>query len=265
MASENLEFGTVMESLMRSGRTGEHLTPDELIDYSEGNLPPDREDEALDHLAGCPECASAVLDLTSFPELRQTQPCPTLREMWDDWREVQRELGLEPAPAVSTAATSKTSSGTRLWVWQAVAATLLVPLLVLGFWTRDLQQRIGQLSEPHGAVLVEDLMSADRITRGTGDQNTTEVPPNVRVVMWTLVTRHLEDYPAYEVDITQAAAPEQLVWRGPVQRLPGEVSYTLTFSRDYLASGEYVLALYGVQEGVRTPIARYERAVRHVQ
>ena len=50
-------------------RSGSHPAPDELVSYHAGQLDDDEREQILRHLAICPECARAALDIANFPDV----------------------------------------------------------------------------------------------------------------------------------------------------------------------------------------------------
>ncbi|MEM9552926.1 MAG: hypothetical protein AAGC60_01605 [Acidobacteriota bacterium] len=55
----------------------EHPTPEVLLAYHERRLPSPAREALLDHLALCPRCSRAVLDLARFPRIEARAPDPT--------------------------------------------------------------------------------------------------------------------------------------------------------------------------------------------
>jgi hypothetical protein len=63
-----------LNRLARQRRRGQpHLTSGELDAYQSGDLAPDREEAARNHLAVCPDCVTRLTALTGFPRLLSDQ------------------------------------------------------------------------------------------------------------------------------------------------------------------------------------------------
>ncbi|MDP9119820.1 MAG: zf-HC2 domain-containing protein, partial [Acidobacteriota bacterium] len=78
----------------------EHPSPDLLIGYCLGALPPEDDDRLQDHLTLCPECARLVLDLTALAAPSPPAPHPSEPGLTREWERLSARLAGEEIPAL---------------------------------------------------------------------------------------------------------------------------------------------------------------------
>jgi|DewCreStandDraft_5_1066085.scaffolds.fasta_scaffold00540_37 anti-sigma factor RsiW len=134
----NDEFRRYLEALDGEweDQAGRHLQEDELIAYARGQLATDVE-RLQSHLLRCDACAAALKDVADFfgPRREGEEPIGerALRREWKTfWRRVQAEEG--------AAARKPLPIGFASRAMFALAASLLVAVGLMGFWTWHLRQ-----------------------------------------------------------------------------------------------------------------------------
>jgi len=249
--SEKPDLDDALRELAEEDRRspGEHPDPVALLDYLEGRLPDAEADRVEEHLARCPDCAQAVLDFAAFPNLEPPteEHRLTPADVQSRWRELQARLEAERRPVWQ-----------RHQVLLPLAAGLFVAAVGLGAWAGALREKVERLEGPWGNAYPLGLRPESAERRGGGVQ---EVPAGVdRVVLYLSLVTEEREYPAYEVDVTEAGG--RRVFAGvPVRRGP-DGGFVLPLPVESLPSGETVLELYGVEAGRRTPLETYTVAVR---
>lgn len=154
--SERLKasFRIIAEQMNRE--SGGHPSAEDLVDYHAGILQPEVEDRLQEHLSVCSECTQLLLDLPAFsrpggeegPSLSKAD----LTEAWERMRH-RFSMGKEtPTPGTDGRTRFPFSLSSAAWPY-ALAASLAVLSLALGFWTislwsekRQLARQIGQIS-----------------------------------------------------------------------------------------------------------------------
>ena len=72
--------------LARGANLVVHPTPQSLVRYRAGELPPDRQSEIQEHFLFCPHCAELLLDLGRFAAAGQGPVAPPDRALTEAWR-----------------------------------------------------------------------------------------------------------------------------------------------------------------------------------
>ncbi|MDY7094396.1 MAG: hypothetical protein SX243_15605 [Acidobacteriota bacterium] len=162
-----------------------HPDPVELLDYAQRSLDPQRREQVQAHLVSCPECAGAVLDFESFPDLESPSAEDQLAEdeltehelerQWRALREAQARADLEesdptavPAPAAIPTSAPTSPATTAGWSarWtRAAAAALVFAAVGLGLWSF-----LGGGEEPPAPVLRADLAFTSLIPDAAGTE-----------------------------------------------------------------------------------------------
>ncbi len=188
---------------------GEHPDPEVLLAYQQEDLPEAEAERIRDHLALCRECGELVLDFAAFPGLEPPAGGPRVdrREIRERWRELQAAMGGARMPAWRRSA-----------VVLPLAAAFLVAALGLGAWNVSLRERLTEATAPRGIVPVFDVSPESRVTRGTS-RNTLQLPATADRVVVSLLVGEPRDFPAYEVDLTDAGG-RRLVAGLEVRRAP---------------------------------------------
>lgn len=244
-----------------SGRSaiGEHPSPDDLIAYTERELPGPERQQIQRHLAICPECAQTVLDLESFPdiELRDEALRRSDEEEAADWRSLRRLLTAPNSPAVP-APTERPRVGRRrvsARLFELAAAALLAVAVGLGLWAARLHRQVEtlsrELSAPRANLFVSDLMPQSR-RRGTA---VLQVPAQASELVLILNVEDLRSFPDYEVALLDGR--NVLLWRKRGLRRGPEGNFGLSLPRASIPAGPCQIRLFGLAGSQRTPLATY--------
>jgi len=229
----------------------DHPTPDELLDYHAGDLNADERERIQDHLALCPACVRAVLDLDAFPHVEALRPEEGLADdeitaEWEHFRERTGKVRLLGGVR---------RFGPAAIPW-AVAAGLVLAVLGLSLRLNRLQQRVGELAAPHSSVQLVDLFPAgggvERSERGAG---AVQPAPWAERFVLILNLADVGSFPEYAAEITAADGRE--IWRGGGLRRSPEGTFALEVPRRLLPAGAYRIRLFGSALSGPTPVAEY--------
>lgn len=222
----------------------DHPSPEDLVAYRQGRLEPAEAENLQDHLVLCPECADHLAELESFVEAGSQGP-PQARSLPETsaWRALQSRLRAPGRPAL-----------------QALAASLLVAALGLGFWAFhqhgaavELREQLARLSQPQPAATLVDLYPASGVRGVDGGPS----PVDLGAADHLTVILHVPespDAPAYEVDIVGSRG--RTLWSGRVS-MDAHGTLTLGIPRSFLDAGEYRIVLYGVTGDAREPLETF--------
>jgi len=209
----------------------EHPMPDELVDYQAGDVTAEERERIQEHLALCPACSQAVLDVAPLPEVRLSDR--TVAAAWARFEGRRR-------PAV--------------WPW-SLAAALLLAVLGLAF---ELSLMRWEVAAPRAGLQIVDLLPVgEDVQRSGGDASAVvQAPEWVDHLVLVLNLTHDPVLPVYAFRITAADGRE--VWRGEDLRPGADGALTLEVPRRLLPAGEYRIGLYG--NGA--PVAEYTLRIR---
>lgn len=246
--SEQATYRKHIEALAQARRPEQHPEPQVLIDYHERRLQPDAVEEIQDHLALCPQCASAIIDLARFPEIPASLTAEEEEQALKQLRN-RLELTASQGPPVP-------SNETAGWFsWRTIAAAALLVASLQAIWIVHLSRQATV-----GNSLIIDLFDTTVVRRSIDPERTTEIPPWVDTLVWVLNTNSLESYPRYELEVAPRNATESIIWSGSVVR-DQSGSFKVSIPRSSMPAGDYVFRLFGLDEGERRPLARFERTV----
>lgn len=216
-----------------------HPTPQELVAYHAGELPPEAEARILGHLAICRECSDLLLDLSGFADLKPPEGVPELTDaqVEEDWQALRAKMQKEapqrePVPVVPIRPKPE-----RRWLPIAASLLLAVPLLYL--WARG--------GEQFRSLPIVSLSS--EVQRSEGDE--VEQISSKDGAILSLYFDAEKIYPAYEAEI---AGRTVKVTPPKGEDLP----VALVIERGSLKPGLYKIQLYGLEEGQRAPLGSYD-------
>jgi Putative zinc-finger len=229
----------------------DHPMPDELVDYHVGDLTANERERIQDHLALCPDCARAVLEMDSLPEPETLGPAERLgdRELTAEWERFRERTG--PIRL----------RGGRRWAGGPVLRYGLAAVLALAVagLTFELGRRVGGPQPAALKVQTIDLYPAGEVLRGdeTGDA------PQVGAWADALILRlALENGAAEgEHDAAIVAADGREVWRQSGLRSSPDGVVSLLVPRRALAAGAYLVRLFAAGPGT-APEAEYSLVLR---
>src|SRR5947199_4482567 len=211
------ELDALVRAAAREARQtlGPHPPPEELLGYHAGTWRGEAREQVQGHLALCPDCARAVLDLAAFPRLEPVHPEdePDDAAVAAEWRRFRARARAEPLPRLALA--RLTTSGVA---W-GLAASLLLATVGLSVWISRLR---GELSRPRADIRLVDLVPGDTAERSTAPAAEVHVPPATDRIVFILNLggmRALRSWPEYRVEI--ASADGRVAWsRRGIARSP---------------------------------------------
>jgi hypothetical protein len=228
----------------------DHPMPDELVDYQAGDLNQIERARIQDHLAVCPDCARAMLEMDAFPDAGALPPSarPTGRDLTAAWERFQDRTSRWPAPRRSF----------RVPIPRhGLAAALGLVILALAFHSGRLWEESSR-----GALQVVDLPPPGEVVRSASPGNgesAVRVEPWARGLVLLLPLGVPEGEtgtrPAHEVVITAADGGER--WRERDLHGGPDGTLALVVPRQRLPPGVYRVRLYGAAPG-RPAEAEYE-------
>ena len=227
----------------------EHPTPDELVDYHLGDGTPEQRERLQDHLALCPDCARAVLDLAAFPAVAPAAGGEGSLDTTAAWNRL-RDRAFAVAPVIP----HPSSTPRQAWSVSLIAASLLMATLsgAGGF----LMGKFGspQSGEPSAAF----VQGATERSGGMDDVQEIYVRASAAPFFLFLLPEDSQEFSTYDAELTHLGNPV-LIRTGLHSDSEGWVG--LNVPRD-LPSGIYTVRLYEVGKGrERTPTPVLEEKV----
>ncbi len=235
-------------------RSLEHPLPEELLDYQAGDLREAERERIQEHLALCPGCVRALLDLEAFPDVEPVRPEDRLTdaELSHEWQRFRQAVA--PLPAAERPRVSHPVL--------ALAAVLLLAVVGLSFWVLRLRGEVRDLSAPQAGILVADLVPRDEaVERAEGDGEVVRVPGWADRVVLILNLADPVTHPAYRVEIAQDGRE---VWRRAGIRRSADGTFALEVPRRLLPAGRYRIRLFGIEGGAELPVAEYRVRIEPV-
>jgi Putative zinc-finger len=203
----------------------DHPMPDELVDYQADDVTAEERERIQAHLALCPACAQAVLDVEPLPEARLSDR--TVAAAWARFRGRRRAA---------------------VWPW-SLAAALLLAVFGLAFELSLLRREI---AAPRAGLQIVDLFPAgEDVQRSAGGGDVVQAPAWVDHLVLILNLTQEPMLPVYSFRITEVGGQE--VWRGADLRPGADGALTLEVPRRLLPAGEYRIGL----SGSGAPVAEY--------
>lgn len=208
----------------RSVAAGEpEPTPEVLLDYLAGRLPPEEEQRVARQLAAHPAAARTLLDLAEIEAAGAAAgERPTDLAAVAGWRDFQDNWMPHPRPLPHRLAA----------LWPAIAASLLVAVMGFGTWAWRLQ---GLLQRPIVNLATLELSSADR----AAGEPVLELPSGAPL---RLVLAPEERCPGYTAELAGPRSGD----RRPVEGLKRNERGQLTLLWR-LEPGPYRLRLFGCE------------------
>ncbi len=248
----------------RTADGGEHRDADGLCAYLAGELPEAAAEQLRDHLEGCHQCVSQLLDLEPLAT-PDVPPAPGVadHDVAKFQRAVHERLAGRPSePADERVRPRPARRPTVRWsgLLKAAAAVFLVTALGLSMWVIQLQRTVADqrrhLEQPRLNVPVfyaEATRDAELVVG--------ELPPGNDFFVLMLMPTELRVFASYEMEIRGAG--ERLIWNGEGLEMSAGGALRLGLSRRFLPPGSYRIHLYGLAEGGdREPIEEYPLKIR---
>jgi len=255
MSQKQLQDSVLAIMAARRRADGDHASPDDLVSYHAGELAKDDETRVRRHLAICPDCAWAVLDMASFPDVPARNPATAEIDVSRHWQRFQERL--QPQKDAPVAAPTKNP-----WRWWDVgslrfaqAMAVLFALATVGLLlVRPTGER--RSPEPHVNVVLAELVPASETAIRDASGDVVRVPASAEGILLTLALADPRPFPSYEIDLRDAERPERLVWTSGVERAP-EGFFTVELPRGFVTSGRWRLEVKGRDGGEWVVLATY--------
>ncbi len=228
-----------------AGGEGDHLSAEQLADYSLGLHRPEEEELIQEHLTYCAECAEAVLGLADEvgeDGAGRVSPPAVERERSRSGRQGGR---VSPSPM-------PVRRGIPAWAFAASLAGCAALLL----WAFELRHELAEERAPSAQVVVADLAPAAEVrARGEGDAVQVRLPAGAERLVLLLNLGDLRTFPRYRLEL--AGRGGEVVWRQ--DHVPrGEMgAFSLDLSTSALSPGAYEVRLHGLDGERATRLAVY--------
>lgn len=235
---------------------GPHPSLEELIAYHTGETGASGREAVREHIALCPACAHALLDIVAFPDLLPQEERGRLAEdqLAAEWQRLRSNAGLDKGGSLLL--------GRRWFRWpvgllRPVVAVLLLAVAALSLWNVALLRRLGGLGHPRINVAVEDLAPETATRRGNGE-NIIRLPAKVDSLL--LVLNLTEEQASavhreYEIEIVDSHG--RVAWQGVGLRKGEAGIFTIQLPRKLLTSGALEIEVYGRDGRQRVSVAGY--------
>jgi anti-sigma factor RsiW len=221
------EWQSVRRDLAEADRKklGAPPSAEEILAYTNGELPPADEERVRHALVAWPELAATLA--APFPE--DDGGAVSGETIDRQWTQFQRQM------TRADAAPPRISYG-----WLAVAATLA--LVFAGLYVRATRE-VERLSQPH--VISSEHLLLPSGTRGAEDAATLVRPGGGAALLRVFVPQSAS-FAAYRLELRGA---QNVIWTGSAAR-GEEETISVLLPRELLGPGRYELVVYGV-DGTR--------------
>lgn len=222
------------------GEPGGHPARDQLVAYCRGELTPEESEAIAAHLAWCQEDASFVL---AFREVSGLDPAEEVPEeevdaAWSDFVARRTPAQAGPAAPVSPPGIRARDGGRRSRLPLALAASVLVAAMSTAGWIASV--RSGRLPVALANGQIVDLGAVDE-QRAAGPE-VKEIALRPDEASLTVILHPTRDLTAGNYSAALLTRGGKEIWQGGVR--PAELdTFHVTFPREFLPAGEYVLEL----------------------
>lgn len=248
-------------------QTETHPDLDRWIAYRAGDLVDDEQSVLQDHLAACSDCTRLILDLESFAgstsaDRQQAGAGFSEIEKAAVWRMLRPQV----------AANEDQRPTRQRWQMPAtLAASLLLAAFGLGLWLQQqeltgLRQQIAELSKPQANLPIYDLVPdvtvrGESAPGGTPELNSLTLPRGVASYALILNRTEIGEPGKYRAEILAEGEPVLTIEDLESDELG---IFTLRLPPvDALAEGDYVLRLYGLEDGREAALEDYPLRLIH--
>lgn len=228
---------------------GPHPSPEAIVAYREGRSEPDAEEEIREHLAGCPECATDLLELDS---LLAGEPRPGTEEI--SGAEIEAAWARQRARSFAAQPAARRESRRRrvsvVTSGLALAASILASVTVVQW------HRIARLEAPQGNPPMLLLAPKGSAREGAPAVPRLEFSKGSQSAWLVLDTETDLDVAAYEIE--KIGPGGTVLLRISDLRSDDAGNLRLEVSRRDLPAGRHRLLLYGRRGVERRAIGEYE-------
>jgi hypothetical protein len=272
---EKLPFAPVLRSLLEEeGRTLDHATPEQLVDYRAGRLSADEAALLERHLRGCQECSGLLRDLAEFEEFTPAPAAEALadREAQASWKRVREKLPeskpepvtagprsgpvplAQPRPVLREpkrrdgAYEVPTFRARRPRYEFLLAAALVGCVVGLGVWVGRLKMQVHKSEEPRAVAAFE--LHADSVRGSERPALSGQEDP----IVFLLDPPDARES-GFRAEIHKAGTGEVLMQVGGLHKMQTG-TLNLLVSRSLLPPGDYEIVLFA-EGGGSTALATY--------
>jgi hypothetical protein len=212
-----------------------HPTPEALIAYEAGDLPPNDARQIGEHFVHCRECPELLLDYRRF--IASSAGKGSLEpDVATAWLKLRRRVTRERSPG-------------RLrrrapWIVRASCLLLLAALTVLSFWVQRLRHEVRRLGEPQVNLPVESLAPP---AQKEGWVRRIAVPAGAERFLVTITPPEGPPAAVYRLEIRTSDG--RFLWSADRLARGVDGSFAVGLSRRFLPGGEYRIRLLGNVEG----------------
>lgn len=224
----------------------DHLPPEILAAYSEDRLSATETEAVRRHLAACPFCADAVLELMAIDEIVE-EGAPMERERaWRTLATSLKEAGLLPPEEKASRPARPLRMSPAAWRSWALAASLALALT--GAWSLSLQRQLERVRAPQIDPPLASLMPRDELrTSSPEEPDRLVLRPGERG--W-LVLSHSEPEPPPRLRVSFRALPGGTAWQTEMPAADRR-SVRLELTLDLVPPGSYEVELDRPESGAR--------------
>lgn len=245
-----------------------HPSASQLLSYQAGELALADEERVRNHLAACSECARAVLDMETFPNVEAIDPSRefTAESVARNWVNLSHRLRKEshrPAakPAPDNWVVSKVASLAKsLRFARAAAAIFLLATIGLAWATASLRRELRANQEPRLNLSIIELIalqeSGERSQKLSGQ--TLEIGPASDGALVVLPLVELYNFRRYELVIKRPSDSKgRAIWRSSSLRRSPQGIFSFELPRGFLPAGRYAIEVLGWTGSERRVLATY--------
>jgi len=252
----------------------EHPTLDQLAAYAHGEASEDVADSTRDHLGQCRECTAVVFAMTGAadplpPEEVAAGVDAVMRQV--NQERFQNDGFVSPIARPGNVAALRAQ---RARVAYALAATLAIACLFLGFFASRLQRDVGELeaalltlrsasespvrppgelARPQTSMPILDLYPSG-VVRGESADSGFSLPPDAAMVTLLLTPPSGVTSTAYALRVSDSHGQE--LWRGTARpNIAG--AFVLVLPRSLVAAGVSQVRLYAIEGTQERQIEEY--------
>jgi hypothetical protein len=165
-------------------------------------------------------------------------------------------------PKLETEGTRHRVRPSREHVWQGIAASLLVGLVIALWWGLSLQRNLRLAEAPRVNVHILDLVPlGEGEERRSVDEAT--IPADMPAALIILNVEDYDEHSSYELEIHSATAQSTRPRVISGLSRSEEGNFTLELLQAELPDGRYLMTLFGVTDGQRKVIAEYAAEIAY--
>lgn len=242
----------VLESALRklgdsvSREMTEHPTREQLAAYCRGELSAEESEDVAAHVAWCREDADFVLAFREISglDLVEEEPAGELDAAWSDFQKRHAAGVAGPAAPVSTPAAPGRGAVRRWGMPLALAASVLVAAVSSG-WLLVTLGRLERATAPlNGPIIDLEATAKER----AGGAEVKEIVLHADESALTVILHPTRELTAKQFSVALRGKRGREVWQDEVR--PTELeTFHLTFPRELVWAGDYVLELRGRDDG----------------